>query len=426
MRADLLLSNIGQLVTMAGGLKGPKLGAGLGKVEPIQGAAVAIRDGEVVALGPEGQVRSGIQLEPDATEIDLGGKLAMPGFVDPHTHAVFAGSREDEFVLRLGGATYSEILASGGGIMSTVIATRQASFDELLALGRERLLTMLAHGTTTVEVKTGYGLDTETELKLLKVAKELARQTPLQVAITFMGAHVVPSDYRERPDRYVDIVVEEMIPAVAQEGGAKFCDVFCEAGVFTPEQSRRILEAGLRHGMIPRLHADELEASGGSQLAAALGAVSADHLVHVPVEGIAALAENGVVAVLLPGTTFSLPSSRYAPARDLIAAGVPVALATDYNPGTCPTPSMQMVMALACRQMRMTPAEALAAATVNAAHSLQMGGAVGSLAVGMRADLAVFDVPSYDFIPWHFGTNLVDKVFAGGALVVDGGKPVYS
>lgn len=417
--ADLVVRNIGQLLTMRGP-DGPRRGGDMRETGLVENGAVFARDGKVVAAGPSGDVlpSSG----PDAVEVDAGGRVVTPGIVDPHTHAVFAATREAEFAMRVEGKTYEEIAEAGGGIRSSVRALRAVDPDLLLANGRRTLDRMLAHGTTTVEVKSGYGLSLDAEMKMLRVASELGDTHTMDVVPTFLGAHEFPDEWRDDRDGYVDLLVNEMIPAVAGEKLARFCDVFCEEGVFTVEQSRRVLEAAREHGMEPKLHADELHSGGGAELAAELGATSADHLVCASDAGISAMAEAGVVAVLLPGTTLSLGKRDFAPARKMVDAGVPVALATDCNPGSSMTESMQIILALASMVMRMTPEEALVAATVNSACALRAESVLGSLAPGKQCDLVVWEVDDYRAIPYHYGVNLTDIVIKRGA-VVSGGRP---
>lgn len=415
---DLLIHSSSELVTVAGGTQRPKRGPELADIGVIENGAVAVAGGRIVAVGGTDEVRRRAAVGRDTVVIDASGKTVLPGFVDPHTHVVHAGSREFELGMRLAGRSYMDILAAGGGILHTVKATRAASLDELAAQTRRRLDVMLAHGTTTVESKTGYGLNTETELKQLAVNRRLAAEHPIRIVSTFMGAHAVPPEYRDDPDAFVQLVIDEMIPAAAG-AGAEFCDVFCERGVFTVEQSRRILEAGLAAGMRPKIHADEIVPFGGAELAAEVGAVSADHLVHASSEGIRRMAEAGVVAVLLPATTLFLMGEKFAPAREMIEAGVPVALATDCNPGSSPTESMQYVIALACTALGMTPAEAVAAATINAAHAVGRAHETGSLEVGKLADIIVLDAPNHQFIPYKPGINLVERVIIGGEIVLE-------
>ena len=355
----------------------------------VEDGALAIRDGRIAFAGASANLHTHVTITQTTAVHEVPHLSAAPGFVDPHTHAVFAGDRRAELRRRLAGATYAEIAAAGGGIVATVRATRAASEQDLVAQSRPRLDEMLACGTTTCEVKSGYGLDVESELRMLNAIRQLSDSSPLDIVATFMGAHEIPIEYRDRRDEYVALVVDRMIPEVASRGLAQWCDVFCETGVFTPDESARILEAGNRAGLKPRIHADELGASGGSRVAAQVGARSADHLVHVNATGIAALAAAGVTATLLPCAAFYLKLGRFAPARALIDAGVPVALATDVNPGGGFSPSMPFAMSLAAFAMNMTFEEALTAATINAAWSLDLAGEVGSLESGTLAD-AVF------------------------------------
>ena len=384
IHADLLVRNAREILTCAG--RAPLAGASQRSAAPISTASLASLDGRIVAVGTAAEVDSIIALTPGARLVDASGCSIVPGFVDAHTHAIFAGDRRDELRRRLAGATYAEIAAAGGGILSTVAATRAASEDELVEQSRARLEEMLASGTTTCEVKSGYGLTVESEMKMLRAARRLQSAQPIDLAITFMGAHEVPIEYRSRRDSYVALVIDEMIPAAASEGIAEWCDVFCETGVFTPGESERVLRAGLAHGLKARIHADELGASGGSHAAARIGARSADHLIFVPPDGIEAMAGAGVTATLLPNAAFYLKLGRFAPARALIEAGVPVALATDVNPGGGFSPSMPFAMSLACFSMNLTFEEALVAATINGAWSLDRAADVGSLEPGKLMD----------------------------------------
>lgn len=418
MRADLLLRNAGDLLTMAVGPV-PRVGRAMSDLGSVPSGALASYEGTIVAVGEERDVEGAVELTSGAVVIDAGGSVVTPGLVDPHTHAVFARTRENEFAMRVEGRSYEEIAEAGGGIRASVRALRQAAEDELVESGRRTLDRMLTYGTTTAEVKSGYGLSTDSELKMLRVAGRLGETHDVRVVPTFLGAHEFPDEWRDDRDGYVDHVVDEMIPAVAREGLARFCDVFCEEGVFTVEQSRRILEAARSSGMEPKLHADELHSSGGAELAAELGARSADHLVCVSEDGISALADAGVVAVMLPGTTLSLGGSAYAPARRLVDAGVPLALATDCNPGSSMTESMQIIMSLASMALKITPAEALAAATVNAAYACGVEREAGTLEVGKACDLVVWEVDDHRAIPYHYGVNLVRQVVAGGTVVRD-------
>ena len=381
----------------------------------IPQGAVAIRKGRVVAVGPGEELCEQVRA---AETLDAAGRLVMPGFVDPHTHVVWAGERADEFEMRVAGAGYMEIMAAGGGIMNTVRHTRAASVDELVAQSHPRLARMLAHGTTTVEIKTGYGLTIADELKQLQAIRQLQAQTPATLVATFLGAHAVPTEYRGLEEKYVDLVVMDMLPAMAaQEEPPTFCDVFCEEGAFSLEQARRVLEAARALGLGLKIHVDEFKALGGATLAVELGAISADHLVCTPPAEIELLARSETIAVALPGTPFGLGHHDYTPARALIDQGGAVALATDCNPGTCWCENMQFMIALACRTMGMTPAEAISAATINAAYAVGQGDQVGSLELGKRADLILLDVPSYQHLGYRFGTNLVGTVIAGGVAL---------
>jgi imidazolonepropionase len=391
---SLLIEHLDQLYTVAG--PGPRAGVRQGDIAPIADGAIAAQDGLIVAAGTTAEVRAQVQVHADTVVVDGRGKSLVPGFVDAHTHVVFAGDRRDELRMRLSGATYAEIAAAGGGILSTVRATRAASEQALIDATAPRLAAMLRAGTTTAESKSGYGLDLDTEMRMLRVSRALEAVQPVELVHTFMGAHEVPPDYRGRQTDYVRLVIDEMIPAAA--GLAEWCDVFCDRGFFTPEESVEILEAGLRVGLKPRIHADELAASGGSQVAGRVGARSADHLVHVPPDGVAAMAGAGVVATLLPCAAFYLKLGQYAPARAMIAAGVPVALATDVNPGGGFSPSMPFAMTLACFGMGLTFEEALVAATINGAASLDRQNRVGSLEVGKQCDAVLIDGPAVNLL----------------------------
>lgn len=416
--ADLLIENASELLTIKGGTKKPLLGEKMRALGIIRDGAVAIRNGRVVAVGKTEKIREKFE---GRKIIDASKKTVMPGFVDPHTHLVFAGSREEEFEMRIEGSSYMEILQGGGGILKTVRETRKASGEELLEGCRKTLDAMLEHGTTTVEAKSGYGLTTKDELKCLEVVKLANKGHPIEIVPTFMGAHAVPMEYKKNADEYVNLIVDEMIPQVATRRLAEFCDVFCERGVFSSEQSRRILSEGKRYGLLPKIHADEMTRLGGAELAAEVQAVSAEHLLFASDDGLKAMAKQGVVAVLLPGASFTLMTQRYADARRMMKVGVPVALGTDYNP-SCWVESQQMIIALACRQMRMTAAEALVAATINAAHAINRAHEIGSLESGKRGDIIVLNVPTHKFLGYRFGVNLVDEVIKDGRLFVDGGR----
>lgn len=416
-KVDLLLYGAGQLCTVPG-KGGPQRGEGVGDVGIIAGGAMAVRGGRIVACGPTAALRA--KYEPAAT-LDAGGRCVTPGFVDPHTHIPWAGNRAGEFEQRLGGATYMEIMAAGGGIMSTVRETRRATVDTLVAENLPRLQRMLAHGTTSVETKTGYGLERAAELKQLDAMLALGQRQAVELTPTFLPAHAVPAEYEGRTDAYVEVVIEEMLPAGAtwmdENGVPLFCDVFCEEGVFDLEQSRRILERARELGYQLKIHADEFVGLGGTALAVELGATSADHLVHTPAADIAALGAGSTVAVGLPGTPFGLGHEAYTPAGEILAAGGALALATDCNPGTAWCESMQMMMAIACRYMGLTQAQALVAATLNAAYAIGRGAEIGSLEPGKQADCLILDVDDYRQLGYRFGTNLVQTVIKKGEVV---------
>ncbi|MGH9173981.1 MAG: imidazolonepropionase, partial [Vicinamibacterales bacterium] len=381
----------------------------------IEHASVASLRGKIVAVGPAPHVRRTITLTANAKTIEAAGCTIAPGFVDPHTHLVFAGDRRDELQRRLAGATYADIAADGGGIVKTVTATRAASEDELVAAALPRLRAMLACGTTTAEAKSGYGLETGAELRMLRAIRTLADSQPIELAPTFMGAHEIPLEYRSRRDEYIRVVIDEMIPAVAAESLAEWCDVFCERGVFTAKESHKVLDAGLRHGLVPRIHADELGLSGGAAVAAQIGARSADHLIFVDEPHALAMARAGVIATLLPTAAFYLKLGRFAPARMLIEQGVAVALATDVNPGGGFSPSMPFVMTLACFGMSMTLEESLVGATINAAASLNRADRVGSLEPGKQMDAVIIDGTLSDLV--RIGTPIVRQVIKRGLVV---------
>ena len=421
---DLLLHSAAQLCVVPGP-DGPQRGDELGELGLIGDGAVAVRDGLIVATGKTAELRQRYRAEQ---MVDAAGCCVTPGFVDPHTHIPWAGARADEFEMRLAGASYMEIMAAGGGIMSTVRETRRASLDELVDANVPRLQRMLAHGTTSAEAKSGYGLQTEAELKQLDAMYQLDAREPLELSYTFLPAHAVPAAYEGRTDAYVDVVVEETLPAGAAWMEAHrivlFCDVFCEEGVFDLAQTRRILKRAQGLGYRLKVHADEFVGLGGTALAVELGAVSADHLVHTPAADIAALGAGNTVAVGLPGTPFGLAHEAYTPAQQILEAGGALALASDLNPGTCWCESMQMIIALACRYMSLTQAQALAAATLNAAHAIGRGEEVGSLESGKQADLVVLEVDDYRQLGYRFGTNLVKTVLKKGQLVVPSGASV--
>ncbi|MGF9797765.1 imidazolonepropionase [Brevibacillus agri] len=424
MKKPVWIRHASQLATLAGGSSAPVTGARMNELAIIEDGSVWLENGVIERVGTDDELASVYRERAhEAFVIDATGKLVTPGLIDPHTHLVHAGTRQNEFNMRLNGATYMEIMNNGGGIHATTAATRQATHEELYAESKRRLDQFLLHGVTTVEAKSGYGLTLEDELKQLEVAKKLHEEHPVDLVSTFMGAHAVPREYKETPDAFVDLVVEQMIPEVARRKLAVFNDVFCERGVFTPEQSRRILEAGMRHGLLPKIHADEIEPYEGAELAASLGAVSADHLLRASDRGIELMAEAGVIAVLLPGTAFFLMAES-ANGRKMIDRGVAVAISTDCNPGSSPTVSLPLMMNLGCLKMGMTPAEVLTAATINAAHAIRCAHEVGSIEVGKKADIAIFDVPDFMTLQYRYGVNHVDTVIKQGTVVVAGGRRV--
>lgn len=416
MDADLIIKNIGTLAT----LKGPQRARGgseQGDIGVTKDAVIAVKSGRIIYVGA-GALPESITANKDTIIIDAGGKLVTPGFVDSHTHLVHGGSRENEFSMKLKGAKYMDILNAGGGIHSTMRNTRSMSSEELYIQAEKSLNRMLSFGVTTVEAKSGYGIeDLDTEIKQLEVAKRLNEEHAIDVISTFMGAHAVPMAYKHDPEEFVQKIIQEMIPVVAEKNLASFCDVFCEHGVFTIEQTRRILMEGRKWGLDPKLHADEIESIGGAELAAELRCISADHLVGASDEGIRKMAEAGVVATLLPGTSFNLQSGKHARARFMIDSGLPVAVSTDYNPGSCPTENLQLVMSLASLILKMTPEEVLTAVTMNGAAALGLEKEIGSIEVGKKADLVIFDSRNLEYIIYHFGTNHTDIVIKNGKIV---------
>ncbi len=405
-----------QLVTLAGP-KRARVGGELSDLAMIEDGAMLVRDGVVVATGSSAEIARG--LPNDIEVIEAHGRVVLPGFVDAHAHPVFGGNRVEEFEMRARGATYEEIAASGGGIRSTVRKTRAASEAELLTQAQRRADWFLSCGTTTIEAKSGYGLSLEEELKILRVIRRLNETTPLEFIPTFLGAHAIPEEFAGAPEQYVALVIHEMLPAVAEENLAEYCDIFCERGYFDLADSERILKAAQAHGLRLRMHVDQLTNSGGAFLAARLGAATADHLEQTNDVEITALAEAGVQPVLLPASVYALGKTRYPKARAMIDAGLAVVLATDFNPGSSPTPSIPMVLSLACTQMKMTPAEGITASTINAAYSLGRGDRIGSLEVGKVANFAVYDCADYREIAYWFGVSQVDAVFVQGKCVVD-------
>jgi imidazolonepropionase len=412
---DLLIDNLSELATPLGSHS--QCGPDQGRIVRQQNMEVLCDGGAIAFVGSREERLARFGAMDEIPRLDGRGGTLVPGFVDPHTHLPWAGSREEEFSMRLTGKTYMEIAAAGGGILSTVRSTRQSSADDLAAAVRQRLDQMLRYGTTTAEAKSGYGLNLEDELKQLQAIRATNEQHAVDLVPTLLAAHETPPEYRDNRSGYIDVVCNEIVPAVSQTGLARFCDVFCEEGVFTAEESRQVLVAGREHGMAPRLHADEFVDSGGAELAAELGALSADHLIAISEPGIEAMAATGVTAVLLPGTSFFLMKHTYAPARRLIEAGVPVAIATDCNPGSSNTESMPMVFVLAVYELGLTIEEALTAATLNAASCLGMGDRIGSIEVGKQADLVLLNAPNLLHLAYHYGVNPVRTVIKNGAIV---------
>lgn len=406
-----VVTNCSQLVTLAGPAA-PRTGRAIRELGIIPDGAMLVEDGRIARVGARNEIEP--LIAADDAVVDAGGRIVLPGFVDAHTHPVFAGNRTAEFERRIEGASYSEIAAVGGGIRSTVRATRAASEDELLDAARRYVRWFHSGGTTTIEAKSGYGLTLQDELKILRA---IGRIEGVRTVPTFLGAHEIPDEYRNQPSAYTDLVIHEMLPAVAEGQLAKFCDVFCEPGIFSIEDSRRILSAARALGLGLRIHADQLSDAGGATLAAELGTATADHLEHASVRGIQALAVAGVQPVLLPGSVYALGSRRYAAAREMIEAGLAVVLATDFNPGSSPTTSMPMILSLACTHMKMTPAEGITASTINAAYSLGLGAEIGSLEPGKRADFTIHDAADYREIAYFFAAPLAEVVYSEGRAV---------
>jgi imidazolonepropionase len=414
--ATLLIKNIGQLVTMAGPV--PRVGKSMNDLGLITGGGVAVAGEEILAVGKSDDVEGHAPLAESCRVIDAAGAVVTPGLIDPHTHPVFSMTREAEFEMRVQGKSYMEIARSGGGIRASVRDLRQTPADILRDRTARRLDTMLKHGVTTIEAKSGYGLSTEAEIKSLEIIRELDGVHPLDLVPTFLGAHEVPDEYRGNRRGYIDLLIDEMIPKVAEGGLAEFSDIFTEEGVFDIEESREIQTAAREAGLGLKFHADELKDTGGARLAASMDAVSADHLVYISDSGIRALAKSGTAAVLLPGTTFSLGGSTYAPARKMIENGVVVALSTDCNPGSSYTESLGIIVSLAALQMKLSAAEAMAAITVNAAYAISRSDRIGQLVAGRQADMVIWDMADYRELPYHYGVNLVTQVIKKGKPVI--------
>jgi imidazolonepropionase len=414
---SLLITGAAQILTLRGRV--PRRGSSLSRLGLIKDGALLVRDGEIVAAGPRAQVEKRAEARR-AEKFDVGGRVVLPGFVDSHTHLIHAASRAEEYELKIQGASYEEIARKGGGILNSARKLRAATADALKRRARGALEEFAAHGTTTVEAKSGYGLDIASELKILGLHRVLNAEQPLEIVSTFLGAHTVPAEFRGFPDgreRYIKLLLEQLLPEVANDRLAEFCDVFCDRGAFTRAEAKRVLREGKLHGLAPRVHAEQLSHTGAARLAVELEAASCDHLEQVNAGDIRALAKSRTAATLLPGCDFHLGLKQYAPARKLIEAGAIVALATDYNPGTSPTMSMPMILSLACTQLRLTPAEAIAAATINGAYALRREKRIGSLEAGKQADLAVFEVEDYREIPYYFGMNRCWMTMKRGEII---------
>lgn len=421
MKVDLILKNIGKLVTMQGS-SSFRVKEEMNKINIIENAYIAVKNGKILAIGVGDEF--GNLCGEDTKIHDAEGLLVTPGLIDSHTHLIHGGSRENEFSMKLNGVPYIEILNNGGGILSTVKATKEASEEELYKKAKKSLDRMLEFGVTTVEEKSGYGLELNTEIKQLEVARALDKNHPVDLVHTFLGAHAVPEEYKENHKAYIDILVDVMMPKIKDMGLAEFCDVFCEEGVFTIEESEYILQKAKEIGYKLKIHADEIESLGGAELAAKLGCVSADHLMAASDEGIKMMAENNVVANILPATSFNL-NKNYADCRKMIDMGAIVSLSSDYNPGSCPSENLQLVMQLGCLNLKMTPNEVLTAVTINAAYAIDRADKIGSIEVGKNADFVVFDARNVEYLMYHFGINHTKKVYKNGNLVVDNKVVVY-
>lgn len=422
MKADLILKNIGKLVTMQGS-SSFRVKEEMNKINIIENAYIAVKNGKILAIGVGDEFGN---LCGDDTKIhDAEGLLVTPGLIDSHTHLIHGGSRENEFSMKLNGVPYIEILNNGGGILSTVKATKEASEEALYKKAKKSLDRMLEFGVTTVEEKSGYGLELNTEIKQLEVAKLLDKTHPIDLVHTFLGAHAILQEYKENHKGYIDILVDEMLPKIKNMGLAEFCDVFCEEGVFSIEESEYILSSAKKMGYKLKIHADEIESLGGAELAAKLGCISADHLMAASDKGIKMMVENKVVANILPATSFNL-NKNYADCRKMIDMGAIVSLSSDYNPGSCPSENLQFVMQLGCLHLNMTPNEVLTSVTINAAYAIDRADEIGSLEVGKNADFVVFDAPNVEYLMYHFGINHTQRVYKNGKLVVDDKVAVYN
>ena len=421
MKMDLIIKNIGKLVTMEGSFL-PKTGKEMNELTILENAYIAVVEGKIFKVGTGEDYKA---LVGENTIIDdASGMLVTPGLVDSHTHLVHGGSRENEFSKKLNGVPYIQILQEGGGILSTVNSTKKATFDELYKKAKKSLDRMLEFGVTTVEEKSGYGLELETEVKQLQVAHKLDKDHPVDLVHTFLGAHAVPVEYKSNSDAYIKLLVEEIMPKVKELDLAEFCDVFCEEGVFSVQESDYILSKAKEMGYKLKIHADEIVPIGGAELAAKLGCISADHLMAASEQGLKDMAQKGVIANILPGTSFNL-NKPSADGRKMIDLNVPISLSSDYNPGSCPSENLQLVMQLGCLNLKMTPNEVLTAVTINAAHCVDRATEIGSIEVGKKADIAVFDAPNVEYLMYHFGINHIDRVYKEGRLVVKNKHVVY-
>lgn len=415
--ATIVVKNIGQLITMAGDV--PRLGDSMNDLGLIENGGIAIAGNEVLAVGRSDEVMGQVDLAHGCAVVDARGAVVTPGLIDPHTHPVFSMTREKEFEMRIQGKSYMEIAESGGGIRASVRDLRETPTDLIMAKTKTRLDRLLSYGSTTIEAKSGYGLSTESEIKSLEIIRDLNASHPIEMIPTFLGAHDIPDEYRDDREAYIELLINEMIPAVVESRLAEFSDIFAEEGVFDVEESRRIQLAAQKAGLKLKFHADELKDNDGGRLAASMEAVSADHLVYISDQGIKGMAASGTAAVLLPGTTFSLGGSTYAPARKMIEAGVAVAISTDCNPGSSCTESLPMIASLAALNMKLTAAETISAMTVNAAHAIDRSKSHGQLVEGKIADLVIWDMADYRELPYHYGVNLVKTVIKRGKVVVE-------
>ena len=418
IKPDLAIINASELATLDSKYGSPRTGSAMSNLAIIKNGAIAVQKEKIIFVGETKELLKKYDLKEIPHVINAENKLVTPGFVDPHTHIIFDGSRENELEMKLAGKTYLEILEAGGGILKTVQATRDAPLEKLIQNGKKILDKMMQYGTTTVEVKSGYGLTVEDEIKSLRAARELNKIHPIDIIPTFLGAHAIPPEFKDNPDEYVDLIIKEMLPKIAEENLAEFCDVFCEKGIFTVDQSRKIIQAAKKMGLKPQVHIDEIYDTNGASFAVEIEAIQTGHLLRSNFDGLKKMAKAKTIATLLPGTPFCLMLQDYAPARKMIEMEIPIAIATDLNPN-CWTESMLMIIVLSCYKMKMMPAEALAAATLNAACALQCQDSIGSLEVGKKADIIIFDVPNHDFLAYQFGVNLVSKVIKNGKIIVN-------